>query len=272
MNSILGFSASNGLGIGKAYVLPEVSEYQIEKRSISSEEVAKEWKRFDDSCATIQQRIEEHIKNLPQDSVQRSIFETNILMLTDPVFSKEVKSRVEKETLNIEYILKTSVEEYVERLRNSGNDYLAERARDIEDVFTRVLYLLVGYVPFDIMDVPDGSIIVAKSMRTSDSVVLSKKKIAGIALTEGGVSSHVAILSKSYGIPAVMGIPDIAKNIHSGDEVIVDGALGQVIINPDAATRSEYQIRIAAEAKYQLKFQKFRDKKAATEDGTECKR
>lgn len=271
MNSILGFSASNGLGIGKAYVLPEVSEYQIEKRSISSEEVAKEWKRFDDSCATIQQRIEEHIKNLPQDSVQRSIFETNILMLTDPVFSKEVKSRVEKENLNIEYILKTSVEEYVERLRNSGNDYLAERARDIEDVFTRVLYLLVGYKPFDIMDVPDGSIIVAKSMRTSDSVVLSKKKIAGIALTEGGVSSHVAILSKSYGIPAVMGIPDIAKNIHSGDEVIVDGALGQVIINPDAATRSEYQIRIAAEAKYQLKFQKFRDKKATTEDGTEFK-
>ena len=89
------------MGIGKAYVLPEISEHEIEKKSISSDDVAKEWKRFDDACAVLQKRIEDHVKNMPQDSVQRSIFETHILMLTDPVFAKEVKSSVEKDQIGL---------------------------------------------------------------------------------------------------------------------------------------------------------------------------
>ncbi len=190
-------------------------------------------------------------------------------MLTDQIFIKEVKDSIEKNLKNLEFTLQIKVKEYAERLRKSNNDFLAERAKDIEDVFGRVMNVVLNYKPFNIEDIPDGSVIVARNMKTSDTMILSKRKIAGLALTEGGISSHVAILAKSYGIPAVMGLDNITSHIHQDDEVIVDGVLGQVIINPDNATRSEYQIRITAEARYDEKLKKFKNLKATTEDGTE---
>ena len=271
MNSILGFSASGGMGIGRAFVLPESKAPVIEKNSITSDDVAREWKRFDDACSVVQSSIEGHLNSLTPENVQRAIFETNLLMLTDQVFIKEVKDAVEKNLLNLEYTLDFKVHEYAERLRQSNNEFLSERAKDIEDVFGKVIGVLLGFTPFNLEDIPDGSVIVARSLKTSDTTILSKRKIAGLALTEGGISSHVAILAKSYGIPAVMGLENVTAHVHSGDEIIVDGALGQIIINPDNATRSEYQIRITAEAKYELKLKKFRDRKACTEDGTEFK-
>ncbi len=269
MNSILGFSASGGMGIGKAFILPETQAPVIEEKNISQDDVAREWKRFDDACSEVQESIESHLSTLTQENVQRAIFETNLLMLTDQIFIKEVKDSIEKNLKNLEFTLQIKVKEYAERLRKSNNDFLAERAKDIEDVFGRVMNVVLNYKPFNIEDIPDGSVIVARNMKTSDTMILSKRKIAGLALTEGGISSHVAILAKSYGIPAVMGLDNITSHIHQDDEVIVDGVLGQVIINPDNATRSEYQIRITAEARYDEKLKKFKNLKATTEDGTE---
>ena len=170
---------------------------------------------------------------------------------------------------NVESVLAEKTTQYADRLRNSGNDYLAERAQDIEDVFGRVMDVLLDFHEFDIDTVPDGSVIVAKSMKTSDTVILSKRKIAGLALTDGGLASHVAILAKSYGIPAVVGIMNVQGQIQNGEEVIVDGELGEVLINPDSATVTEYRVKIASEEKYRIALKQFKDKPAKTNDGTE---
>ena len=180
----------------------------------------------------------------------------------------EVKDALEQELFNIEHTLEIKVEEYAQRLRNSGNDYLAERSRDIEDVFGKVLNELLDFHPFDIEQVPDGVVIVAHAMKTSDTVILSKRKIAGLALTEGGVSSHVAILAKSFGIPAVVGLEDIAHQVASNDQLIIDGTLGEAIIQPDQQTLDEYHSKIREEQKYIQALQQFRDKPAQTNDGT----
>ncbi len=268
MNVILGISAASGIGIGPAFVLPEEKERIIPHHHIPKEDVAEEWKRFDDAVEVVQNEIKTHLAELDQENLQRVIFETYQLMLSDPVFLGEVKDALEQELFNIEHTLEIKVEEYAQRLRNSGNDYLAERSRDIEDVFGKVLNELLDFHPFDIEQVPDGVVIVAHAMKTSDTVILSKRKIAGLALTEGGVSSHVAILAKSFGIPAVVGLEDIAHQVASNDQLIIDGTLGEAIIQPDQQTLDEYHSKIREEQKYIQALQQFRDKPAQTNDGT----
>ncbi|MBQ5491148.1 MAG: phosphoenolpyruvate--protein phosphotransferase [Treponema sp.] len=268
MNVILGISAATGIGIGPAFVLPEEKERIIPHHAISKEDVAKEWKRFDDAVETVQEEIKNHLADLDHENVQRVIFETYQLMLSDPVFLGEVKDALEQDLYNIEHTLEKKVEDYAQRLRNSGNDYLAERSRDIEDVFGKVLNELLDFHPFDIEQVPDGVVIVARAMKTSDTVILSKRKIAGLALTEGGVSSHVAILAKSFGIPAVVGLEDIVHQVKTGDQLIIDGSLGEATILPDQQTIEEYNAKILEEQKYVQALQQFRDKPAQTSDGT----
>ncbi|MCH5291084.1 MAG: phosphoenolpyruvate--protein phosphotransferase [Treponema sp.] len=267
MNAILGISAAGGMGIGTAFVLPE-EEKIIPQKKISHDDVASEWKRFEDASRIVQEQIKKHLATLSLDNLQHVIFETYQLMLTDPIFIGEVKDELETQLYNIEHTLAKKVKEYAGRLRNSGNDYLAERAQDIEDVFGRVQAELLNLHPFNIEQVPDGVVIVARALKTSDTVVLSKRNIAGLVLTEGGVSSHVAILARSYGIPAVVGLDNIANIVHHGEQLIVDGDLGEVIQAPDTATLVRYETKIAAAQKYILALRKFRDKPAQTDDGT----
>ena len=269
MNILLGTSAARGMGIGKAFVLPEAQERVIPKYAVTDDKIPGEQARFKDACTKIYNQIDANLKTKQQNDLQNVIFETYLLMLTDPVFVQEVNDGVAELKQNVESVLAEKTTQYADRLRNSGNDYLAERAQDIEDVFGRVMDVLLDFHEFDIDTVPDGSVIVAKSMKTSDTVILSKRKIAGLALTDGGLASHVAILAKSYGIPAVVGIMNVQGQIQNGEEVIVDGELGEVLINPDSATVTEYRVKIASEEKYRIALKQFKDKPAKTNDGTE---
>ena len=271
MNIILGLSAASGTGIGNAFILPETKEKIIPQKEISPEEHGEGWRRFEEACETVRLQIDQSLKSLPKDNLQRIIFETYQLMLADPVFTKEVQDAYETGNYNIEFILDKKVKQYAGRLRSSGNDYLAERSKDIEDVFGRVQDILLDYHPFNIEEVPDNAVIVAHSMKTSDTVVLGKRKIAGLALTEGGTSSHVAILAKSYGIPAVVGLENVADEVTQGELVIVDGNRGEIIIAPDSSAVQEYRLKIEVEKKYRASLLKFRNKGAQTKDGTKFK-
>lgn len=271
MNILLGISASPGMGIGKAFILPEEQERLIPKRVIQDDEIESEQARFRTATASVYQQIENHLKTQNANDLQNVILETYLLMLTDPVFTQEVLDAVVSMKNNIEHVLQVKTGEYAERLRSSGNDYLSERAQDIEDVFGRVLDLLLDYHQFNIEQVPDGAVIVARTMKTSDTVILGKRRIAGLALTEGGVASHVAILARSFGIPAVVGIPDVTGQVEDGEELIVDGQLGEILKSPDLATITQYRAKIASEEKYRSALKRFRDKPAQTEDGTRFK-
>lgn len=269
MNVLLGISAAGGLGLGPAFVVPEEKERIIPKEKITLKKAESGWKRFEQAVEKIQASISKNLEHLEKDNLHRVIFETYQLMLADPVFLQELKTEYDTALYNIEYVLNKKVIEYADRLRNSGNDYLAERAQDIEDVFGRVIDELIDFHPFNIEQIPDGVVIVAKAFKASDTVILSKRNITGLALTEGGVSSHVAILAKSYGIPAVVGLDDITSQISDGEQVIVDGTLGEVVASPDTATINEYNAKVESERKHRLALEKFRDQPGKTKDGTE---
>lgn len=271
MEVFLGVPAADGIGIGTAFVIPDPVKRAIPQHHIQIEELNKEWTRFEVAVQTVIQVLSENLDALPkteENKIQREVYETYILMLEDPVFNKEVKTYFEKELFNIEYTVQFKSEEYATRLRKSGNDYLAERAQDITDVFGRVLDEMLDIHPFDINAVPDGSVILATSLSSADTIILSKRKIAGLGLSEGGVSSHVVILARNYGIPTVVGLEKIVKKVTSGETVIVDGKAAEILSSPDKHTIDSYKEKIREEYKRKQELKAFLDKPAVTKDGT----
>lgn len=273
MEVFLGIPAADGIGVGTAFVIPEAVKRAIPQKHVRNENIAEGWNRFQTSIKVVTSQIAQQLETLPKEikanDTQREILETYILMLGDPVFLEELKNDYETKLYNIEYTINIKAEEYAGKLRNAGNEYLAERAQDITDVFGRVLDDMMDIHPFDINLVPDGSVIVAATLSPTDTIILSKRKIAGLALTEGGVSSHVVILARNYGIPAVVGLNNITSQIHTGDRIIIDGRTAEILSDPDEDTLVEYKNKIAAEKKHEEALKAFLDKPARTKDGTD---
>lgn len=153
-------------------------------------------------------------------------------------------------------------------MRQAGNYYLSERAQDITDVFGRVLDEMLDIHPFDIKQVPDGSVILATSLSSADTIILSKRKIAGLALSEGGVSSHVVILARNYGIPTIVGLENISKKVRNGETVIVDGKAAEILVSPDKTTIDEYKSKIRQQFEHKQSLKTYLGKPAVTKDGT----
>lgn len=267
MNLLFGISASNGIGIGKAFVIPESEKRVIPSKPIKKSEHEENLKRFDSSLANVTAQVAIQLDAVKNDKVQSEIFETYYLMLQDPEFLGDVRRSFDNSDFPIEYVLNQKTEDYAEKLRSSGNDYLAERAQDICDIFGRVLDDMLNFHPFNIESVPDGAVIVAKTMNPSDTIILSKRKIAGLALTEGGVSSHVGILARNYGIPAVFALENITEEVQSGTKIIVDGDSGEVINEPDKKTVQEYEEKIEQTKLHEEKLKKYRNLPALSSDG-----
>lgn len=275
MEVFLGIPAADGIGIGTAFVIPDPVKRAIPQHHIKIDQVTNGWARYEAAVQSVTLEISEHLDSLsktdPKDKVQREVFETYILMLSDPVFTKEVKDFFEKELFNIEYTIQFKAEEYATKLRQAGNYYLSERAQDITDIFGRVLDEMLDIHPFDINQVPDGSVILANSLSSADTIILSKRKIAGLALTEGGVSSHVVILARNYGIPTVVGLENISKKVRNGETVIIDGKTAEVLVSPDKSTIDENKAKIREEYLRKQSLKSFLDKPAVTKDGTKFK-
>ena len=272
MEVFLGIPAAPGTGIGKAFIIPEEIKRVVPQVKVSETEILDGCARFFNALKKVSSDISSQLsllKDKKQNAVQREIFETYLMMLQDPVFLKEIQDFFQAEHYNIEYCIEFKANEYAARLRSSGNDYLSERAQDIIDIFGKVVNELLDFHPFDINQVPDGSIIIANSLSPTDTLVLSKKKILGLALTEGGVSSHVVILAKNFGIPAVVGINSVAisKKVKNGDRIVIDGESAEVLVEVEPEILSEYQKKYQEELNHAQKLRMFRDKNALTKDG-----
>lgn len=275
MEVFLGIPAADGTGIGTAFVIPDPVKRAIPQHHINIDQINRGWSRFEAAVQTVTLELSDHLDSLSKtserDKAQREVFETYILMLEDPVFKQEVRDFYENQLFNIEYTVQFKAEEYAAKLRQAGNYYLSERAQDITDVFGRVLDEMLDIHPFDINSVPDGSVILATSLSSADTIILSKRKIAGLALSEGGVSSHVVILARNYGIPTVVGLEEISKKVRNGETVIIDGKDAEILVSPDRNTIEEYKAKIREEYQRKLSLRSFLSKPAETKDGTRFK-
>ncbi len=204
-----------------------------------------------------------------QDSMsanEAAIFEAHRMFLDDPELLDRVYTLILADRVNAEYAWQASTQHYAAALEAIDDAYLAARAADVKDVAQRVLRLLSGMAS-PTTGPEEAAIIVAEDLAPSDTLALDKSKVIAFCTAGGGPTSHVAILSKALGIPAIVGLGDEVCRCQEGVWAIVDGTNGTLLIEPGEATLAEYRQR--AEAFWQMRDTAFvaAGQPAVTTDG-----
>jgi phosphotransferase system enzyme I (PtsI) len=188
-------------------------------------------------------------------------------MLNDPEFVEQVEQELAVRHKNAEWVLQRVVAAITAKLAESDNEYLRERSSDIHDVAERLLGQLASPRRPELAELEEECIVVAHALLPSDVITMDKRKVLGLAADSGGRTSHVAILARSFAIPAVLGLSQLAEQARTGDLLIVDGTRGQVIVNPDEATLEQYRASREAWQKHKLQLLPLSELKAETRDG-----
>jgi len=267
--AIVGVSASPGIVLGPVHLLRwEVPD--VPHHIIPDEEVEREIHRFEqaieksrDRLRAVRDRAERHAG--PEEA---AIFEVQISLLSDPELYNRVASYV-RQNLGAEKAFDLVLLEWRQQLARSPNAMMRERVGDLTDVHIRVLSVLLGLPDHDPVDVPKGSnaILVTHDLTPSLTVQLDREAIAGIATDLGTRTSHVAILARSLGLPAVVGLRDAVARLSGDEYVALDGSSGILVVNPSAAEIDAFRNRAALEAQTEAELIKAADEEPITTDG-----
>ena len=256
-----GISASPGIARGKAFLFLE-DKPSIPRYDIAASQVESEYQRF---LAALEKASAE-VKSLVAGR-DAALFEAQLLMFVDPELKSQVRRSLVENRRNVEWLLLQIVEEMAGKLATSDSEYLRERTVDFNDAGNRILGHLLYSERARLSDMREPSVLVTRNLMPSDTLGLDRKLVLGIAADAGGKTSHTAILARASEIPAVLGLSDISRNVHNGDEIIVDGNRGTVIVNPDEATRGRYDQRKSEWERKHALLNELRDLPAETLDG-----
>ncbi len=239
---IKGIAASPGIVIGKAHTL-ENEEIVINRVEIPADRVKAEVRRFKKALEVthrdldaVEQRV---LKMLGKEHAR--LIDTHRHILRDPLITKDVAQRISDERVNAEFALSEALETVNQAFEKMKDEFFRERRHDIFDVGKRLLSHLLKKGKKGISDIKNPTILIARNLLPSDTISLKENHILGFVTDLGGKTSHTAILAQSMEIPAVVGLSDASHRIKTGDQVILDGDQGLVIIHPSPEAIAKYE-------------------------------
>ena len=268
-----GIGASRGIAIGAVHLLQrdriEIVEVAIPKSRLEAE-VA----RFECAVATsrgeLQGTLERVKDNCPEDI--RSFIETHLLMLADPALGERPAEMIREQRCNAEWALKQQRDALVKVFESMDDPYLRTRRDDVDHVVQSILRALHQ---IDVEDgaaegaeaaLPDwrGKIVIADELTPADTVLMQHQGVAGFATESGGQLSHTAILARSLGIPAVLGVHSLRRYLRQGEEVVIDGKAGMLLASPSEDAVTHYRRRQRELKKRQKALARLRDAPSVT--------
>lgn len=266
-----GIPVSNGVAIGKAFVLND-EKYRVSRKIVSPrpEIIALEKQRYLNAVQKASEEIQAIEKSTQGMRDIRLIFMGHQLIIEDPEIQKEILYEIEENHLCAEFALSQVMQKHRQTLESLNH---AERqAHDLEDIEKRLLRHMMGRKHATLESVPEPVfpepfILVARDLTPSQTAVLPKDKILGFVTEIGGRTSHSAIVARTRGIPAVVGLRGISRLFKTGDTVIVDGRTGITILSPDEQTIEKYKEKQEKERKRWLQLQNQLTLPAETKDG-----
>lgn len=263
-----GIAVSPGVAITGAFVL-DSGEYRIPYRMVDESRVDAELARltqsFEASVAELNQLRETTAEQLGRDIA--SIFDFHHGVLTQGRLREQIASLITQQKYSAAYAVREALRSYQRRFLKMQDHLLRERYKDVRDIERRLLRHLVGQSGEELAKLTEPAILVAHDLTPSQSANITRTKIVGVAMDAGGLTSHTAIVVRSMGIPAVMGLQDISNSASTGDTVILDGTKGLVIIGPDDQMLAEYRAEEKRIAVVLSGLVELRDKPAVTQDG-----
>jgi phosphotransferase system enzyme I (PtsI) len=264
-----GIAVSPGIAIAKPLVI-DAEDYRIPRRSILPSAKVAEVKRVRDAFRKAAGELEavDSDDRIAEGKI-KDIFAVHLRFLKDKNLRNKITDLVYNDLLTAEYAVSTTLRDIANHFAAVQDRYISERATDIYDIERRLLRHLLGKKREDIEHISHEVVIVAHELGPTQTASFDRKFIKGFATDAGGRTSHTAIVARSLGIPAVVGLEDVTRNVDSTATVVIDGNRGVVVIDPDESTLKQYEHFAAEFDRLERELDSLRDLDAVTRDGTE---
>jgi len=236
-----GIAASPGVAHGTALLYLQ-KELDVPSYDLPPEAIDSEIERFDQAILQTREEITavRHKVAASLGEGEARIFDAHLMVLEDSALLDEVNSELRSTNKNVESCYHQIAQRYISFFSSMEDEYLKERVTDIQDVSRRLLQNLIGMNKSNLGELAAHSIIVSEDITPSDTADMDRSKLLGFITDAGGQTSHSVIMARSMRIPAVVGLHNATKTIQSGDQILVDGYDGIVVINPSEERLFKY--------------------------------
>ena len=258
-------SLADGIALGHVVL----HEPRVRIQNMIAEDIPAEQKRLDDSVAQLRAHVDELLDG--SDALRATdysdVLETIRMFAHDKGWLSRLKEAVAT-GLTAEAAVERVQNDNRARMQRMSDPYLRERMHDLDDLSNRLLRILTGAIATaSRTDLPQNSIVVSRNMGPAELLDYDRTKIRGVILEEGGKTSHVAIVARALGIPAIGLAEGIINLVDTGDAIIVDGGTGEIFIRPSSDLQKAYAEKVRFYARKQERFTALRDLPALTRDG-----
>ncbi|MCB2108445.1 MAG: phosphoenolpyruvate--protein phosphotransferase [Rhodobacteraceae bacterium] len=270
--SYQGLAVANGIAIGRVYRHDSGDVFHVQEVRISASRVRDEQHRILEAAA----RATDRISGLQAEAKRMSgaageelgyLLEAYHQMLSGSRLIRGVQKRIASDLVNAEAAVMKEIGLMAEAFASMDDDYLSARIADVREVGRRLVEALTNKPMQSLAKLHKNAVVVADELSPADTALLDPNLAAGLVTTLGGVESHTAIVARSLGLPAVIAEDDILNVARDGDQIIVDGSTGAVVLNPGAATLKDFRKRRAAQMRGQRALRKLKTVPAVTKDG-----
>ena len=265
-----GLGVSKGIAIGGVHVLHRNS-LEVYERTIKQSQIKSEIQRFNSAIKRASQQLRKIQSSIPASAPKdiASFIESHLLMLDDAMLSSAPIDIIKENRCNAEWALQLQRDKLIAVFELMEDEYLKTRQDDIDHVINLIQKMLYDqkYEVEKEIQTLRGSIVVADDLTPADTVVLQHQSIAGFITELGGPLSHTAIIARSLGIPAIVGVQDARQLLKNNEQIIIDGAEGMILAGVDEKTIREYKHKRKVQKDERRKLQTLRDVDAKTRDG-----
>ncbi|PYK39660.1 MAG: phosphoenolpyruvate--protein phosphotransferase, partial [Verrucomicrobia bacterium] len=263
-----GAGVSPGTAHGKIHVVRDDLD-DVPRYRISPSQIADEIGRFEAALIQTRMQILEMQQRIAESigAKDAAIFDAHLLVVEDRTLIDEVLHKLETDLCNVEWVFQEVATRYAETLSKIDDPYLRERAVDIQDVTKRVIRNLQGKAPKKFLDLTEPHILIAHNLTPSDTASMNREHVLGIATDLGSRTSHTAIMARSLNIPAIVGLHDITAKLETGQEVLLDGTDGVLIVDPAPESLAHYAQIESRRARVVAQLKELRETSSTTRDG-----
>lgn len=266
-----GIGVSRGIVIGRVHKLSG-GDLDIVESGIEPTQIDDEIARFRQAVAEASAQLQQVRKQIPAHAPPEiaAFIDTHLLMLQDSALTEVVSSLIRERSCNAEWALKLQRDNLVAVFDQMEDAYLQTRRNDIEHVTDRVMRILRQQerpLPIARVREAEPSILVADDVTPADIILLQQQGIGGFITEFGGPLSHTAILARSLGIPAIVGLHHARRMLMDDEIIIIDGEAGHALAAPDASALAHYRERQAAQRAYQAQLGSLKGEPAVSADG-----
>ncbi|MBU1093729.1 MAG: phosphoenolpyruvate--protein phosphotransferase [Firmicutes bacterium] len=263
-----GHAVSQGIGIGRVYIYKQYIP-QIEKEIIDSTLVEKEidiYKSIRESAHIEISKIKHFLQD--KNDIKSFIFDAHLEMVDDQVVIEEIHTQIREKHFSHRYAIRVIFDKYIDLLSQVDDILIKERIADLKDVRNRLLRIADGIPESNLSLLDQPSVIIAQDLYPSDTATLDRINVQAIITEVGGVTSHTAIIAKSYEIPAILGVDHILNEVKQNEWMIVDATAENIITNPDLDTIEVYKNKQKDYLFKQEIVKRYINTKPMTKDGT----